>query len=909
MTVPLFTLTGNISSLIGGSQIPSAGMSLILQSNVRAGDLLAIGGVAEFVGTVNVLLDTSGKINGSNGQKLLANDDSLGLSSTVQWTISSVGADPEINSWTFDAPNTGETLDLLDALPVPSVTAAQVVDISQLGRQLITAADAPTARADLNAAGYLGSVASQSAMLALTGNIGDYCYRSDSRVRYSLLAEPASVLSNWDKGASAISIDGNVTEIQLRHDTTSDWATANSVLAQGELGVDTETRMMKVGDGATAWNFLPYINSAGSASASPLLVIADNGYSSGGNNVSTSTAGTGSYYFTVGAAATGITAEWEHWYNAGSIDTDPAGPISFNASLKVVSSSNPNTVIGTLYRITFGGRTTATLDPGGKITGDVVGVSVAPGDVVSVRTYLASGTAYPPREIVGALGTGWGGFTATTDLTAPGSAAVTAATAWAFGPSSLLGYQSGNTPAVLIVGDSICAGAYDGFYGIAGGRIPNFEYLSGGGFTMRALSGSAGVINTARLGDKAETFVGTDGSFRRLANAPRCTSAIIEYGTNDLFTGGSNAATLETNNLEIATALRALGITILYLTTLSPRTTSTDGWATTTNQTVGAAESQRVAYNTWVRAGCPVDSTTLAPVAVGTPNALLAGSFGHPVTGFFDTAATVESSLNSGLWKPCQRVTTGSWSSGATFTSTAANFQTATQETGGDLGSTFTLIGAGTAGANFSGYITAVNSTTQCTLIGTGLVTPVTDAQLNMGVMTIDGTHPSTEGHDLMSQAINPELLILQGVSGSGALQGARGSQGPAGGAGPIGPPGITVSDTFYNLGTVASSPSVFIVPANGSIQSCTLTPSAGSLFLLPDPATLANASVVVQIKMPTTGSGWSYVFKYGASAIPVVWPGVGAPVATPTVNAVDIITLFCDGTTWRGSYVQGYPS
>lgn len=125
MSPPLFTLTGNILSLTGGSQIPSAGMAVILKSNVRAGDMLAINGAAEFVGTVNVLLDNSGKINGDNGIDLLANDDVLGLSTPVQWTISSAGAagSIEINSWTFDAPNTGETLDLLDALPVPGVTA------------------------------------------------------------------------------------------------------------------------------------------------------------------------------------------------------------------------------------------------------------------------------------------------------------------------------------------------------------------------------------------------------------------------------------------------------------------------------------------------------------------------------------------------------------------------------------------------------------------------------------------------------------------------------------------------------------------------------------------------------------------------------------------------------------------
>lgn len=46
--------------------------------------------------------------------------------------------------------------------------------------------------------------------------------------------------------------------IQLRRDTSANWTTANPVLAQGELGLETNTRKIKVGDGATAWNSLPY---------------------------------------------------------------------------------------------------------------------------------------------------------------------------------------------------------------------------------------------------------------------------------------------------------------------------------------------------------------------------------------------------------------------------------------------------------------------------------------------------------------------------------------------------------------------------------------------------------------------------------------------------------------------------
>jgi hypothetical protein len=46
--------------------------------------------------------------------------------------------------------------------------------------------------------------------------------------------------------------------IQLRRDTASDWTAAATVLASGELGMETDTLMFKVGDGSTAWASLSY---------------------------------------------------------------------------------------------------------------------------------------------------------------------------------------------------------------------------------------------------------------------------------------------------------------------------------------------------------------------------------------------------------------------------------------------------------------------------------------------------------------------------------------------------------------------------------------------------------------------------------------------------------------------------
>lgn len=47
-------------------------------------------------------------------------------------------------------------------------------------------------------------------------------------------------------------------QIQLRNDTASNWTSVNPTLARGELGIEIDTNKLKIGDGTTEWNDLPY---------------------------------------------------------------------------------------------------------------------------------------------------------------------------------------------------------------------------------------------------------------------------------------------------------------------------------------------------------------------------------------------------------------------------------------------------------------------------------------------------------------------------------------------------------------------------------------------------------------------------------------------------------------------------
>jgi hypothetical protein len=70
--------------------------------------------------------------------------------------------------------------------------------------------------------------------------------------------------------------------IQFRRDTSANWASVNPVLAQGELGLVTDTGQYKIGDGSTAWNSLTYSELTGTFDSLPLNNTTDPSPPTGG---------------------------------------------------------------------------------------------------------------------------------------------------------------------------------------------------------------------------------------------------------------------------------------------------------------------------------------------------------------------------------------------------------------------------------------------------------------------------------------------------------------------------------------------------------------------------------------------------------------------------------------------------
>jgi len=57
-------------------------------------------------------------------------------------------------------------------------------------------------------------------------------------------------------------------QLQFRRGTSSEWTSANPVLAAGEMGIETDTSQFKIGDGVTSWTSLSYGGLQGTGGAS-----------------------------------------------------------------------------------------------------------------------------------------------------------------------------------------------------------------------------------------------------------------------------------------------------------------------------------------------------------------------------------------------------------------------------------------------------------------------------------------------------------------------------------------------------------------------------------------------------------------------------------------------------------------
>lgn len=337
------------------------------------------------------------------------------------------------------------------------------------------------------------------------------------------------------------------------------------------------------------------------------------------------TAGTSRFTYTAQRGATNLRLTFMNWYNSSyksspyCTDNDNTAPITVQALVFAPGSS-------TGVPVTVGGNTSWTVNGGDWVETDPIAITVTAGQQFDVQTYV-SGTQWYRTLVY----SGW--WAAGSNQATSGSSKITSGSSSSTGiymPATITGEHE--DAAVLIMGDSI---AYNS-------ALPTLGYIEKG------LDGHYGAINASVAGDRAYWMVAGRRNKSLLFNDD-ATTVVCEYGRNDL-EDGRTTAQLQANLITIWTARASTGQRVLQ-TTITPRTTSTDSWATVSNQTVANVtyESRRVQLNDWLRAGAPMVSGVAA--APGTSGALLAGQANHPLHTYWEIADEVETARNSGIWR------------------------------------------------------------------------------------------------------------------------------------------------------------------------------------------------------------------------------------------------------------------
>lgn len=548
------------------------------------------------------------------------------------------------------------------------------------------------------------------------------------------------------------------TVIQPRRNTRDGAKVSNPILAIGERGYETDTGRWKTGNGSTAWNSLPYDKAdvLGDTVARQKVQVTNNCYMCA-NDVTAAAAANGAttrLAYLVGINSTDIQLAFSNttrYAGPPVVDQCPTTSISFSAAIEDTG--------GVIMPVTFAGKHTVTLDGGCQIVSDPLPIELLAGQQIWVRVCQSSGTFTYNRVSTGATGTG--GYCGGDQTNPSGAAAASFTTAFAgcFAPCAIIGTPTdpGTPKAVVLQGDSITLATQDSIVGwtTTGQWSPNLN-IAGGGYLMRALAGQAGILQQAFGSDLMTWYLANAGHYRRGFTTRWAKYAVIAYGENDV-NGSRTAAQLQTDLLTQATRNFARGVLKNVIVTITPYTTSTDLWATTGNQTTASspANTVRIAHNTWVRDGGPIDPVTKAPVATGTVVALRFGDPLHPIAGYLDVAAAVETSLNSTVWKAANRtVTDAAITSGqATLTSVTAAWTSA------DVGRTVVVAGAASGSAVLQGTIQSVAGNVATLYFNAG--TTVTGARCTIDPYTVDGLHPAPAGHAAIAAAVQSTLLAL----------------------------------------------------------------------------------------------------------------------------------------------------
>lgn len=273
---------------------------------------------------------------------------------------------------------------------------------------------------------------------------------------------------------------------------------------------------------------------------------------------------------------------YSNWYNNGSADVNVGSTCSIECAVEYP--------VGVFTRITFGGINAGVIPNGGDIISDAVAVTIPRGAFFFLRPYVSGSLNVPFCTLGNGGGANTFYDTANGERSEFGAAVVNHVMggtiadmlAGIFLPSAIIALS--DRPSLGIIGDSRTGGLGDAFTSSYYGYIGEFE---------RVFGPLAAFQNFGINGESASNFATANRAKSRALVAAYSTHLVADFG-GDIRNGATPASALASLKL----GRDAFPLMPMFVATISPVTTSTDGWVTTTNQTVTANETNRTTYNT-----------------------------------------------------------------------------------------------------------------------------------------------------------------------------------------------------------------------------------------------------------------------------------------------------------------------
>lgn len=274
---------------------------------------------------------------------------------------------------------------------------------------------------------------------------------------------------------------------------------------------------------------------------------------------------------------TSLQLVFANWYMVSGTETNASNTQAWTASIEYPA--------GTYTQILFSGTAQGTATGGANLVSDTLAVIIPKGAKFWSRVWTFS-TLGKLKYFQYYAGDGTaqnaGGTTSTAipDVTMGGGFGTTVNKQGNYiGPVAIIANTT--RPGVAVVGDSRAVGRGDAGYD---GALQ--------GSHMRAFGQFNAVMSIGQSGNTLLAFMSSHT--KQVALAQYSSHVHLEFGINDV-TNGSSAATIQTNtNTVLGYFASQQKVSIC---TLSPVTTTTNGWGDVANQTVAANESVRVAVN------------------------------------------------------------------------------------------------------------------------------------------------------------------------------------------------------------------------------------------------------------------------------------------------------------------------